>query len=884
MEKQINFTGVNLTPYSDVSPDGQLSVCSGLERYNGSLRPVALNGTEYEVNTAGLRLIYVHRTAQFSHFIFYKDETKELYWSNESMSGMTGKGITVVNAIQSVTSVGNTLVVTGSDGIHYFYFSFDSNSYTVLEEWPEVVLNFGLQGYCKKNVTFKLSFEEIPAGQTFNTFTEKNKRTITDAVMSQVNSFISQRNTEGLFLFPFMVRYAYRLYDGSLVKHSAPVLMLCSNRGVVAFAETAADVNAAISEVDVTVAGVACNLDYQCSGASVLGDIGKWTDVIKSVDVFVSQPFYTLVPDGTCTSFEYWTNLQDMMVCKHMNRDSAYSEADYYQYWNTDTLYVRSFGEHANRTFCVNLPYKEIDADVNDCGNFYLLRSISPDDIKADGTRYLLQPESGYMENIVFKERMTDDYDSHDKLLPRFSTNYNSRLIFANIAKKLFRGFATEALFCFNGQGYVSFFPSGSTTKSELVECLVSVYIKQDGKDIIVENTTSMMFNSYTSRGTFVYFYYPNINAWKAVISIKGQNKTMKMALKPHNYLNGAYYYGGYRIRNFFDEAKPAASPDTTVNLPNKVYTSVVSNPFLFTASGINTVGTGDIVGLSPVTTAISQGQFGQFPMMVFCTDGNYAMQVNDEGLFSNVYPMKRDVCTNGASITVIDGAVIYVSSRGVMMADSAQINCMSDALDGVFDSFAQSGEITALTSKLSDVPPVEFFQTCVIAYDYAGKRLLFFSPEDDNGWIMSVTDGSWAQAQLGKVIAAINIYPYSYIQLDKNQYKIMRLDKSYVFATGEALKGYLVTRPVKLDSLQLKSMHQLILEGNFKDEQPISIYASNDGNNWLLLGKSTARRILTPGRYFKYYRFVIETSLRQNENISGIRIDYTVRPERHFR
>ncbi len=46
-EKQISFSGLNLTPYSDISPDGQLSASVGLEIHDGSIRPSVLAGEKY---------------------------------------------------------------------------------------------------------------------------------------------------------------------------------------------------------------------------------------------------------------------------------------------------------------------------------------------------------------------------------------------------------------------------------------------------------------------------------------------------------------------------------------------------------------------------------------------------------------------------------------------------------------------------------------------------------------------------------------------------------------------------------------------------------------------------------------------------------------------
>lgn len=47
----------------------------------------------------------------------------------------------------------------------------------------------------------------------------------------EINKYIAEQQEDGYFIFPFFVRYAYRLYDGSVIMQSAPVLMLLNDSG-----------------------------------------------------------------------------------------------------------------------------------------------------------------------------------------------------------------------------------------------------------------------------------------------------------------------------------------------------------------------------------------------------------------------------------------------------------------------------------------------------------------------------------------------------------------------------------------------------------------------------------------------------------------------------
>ena len=54
---------------------------------------------------------------------------------------------------------------------------------------------------------------------------------ISTKVHAEINKYIAEQQEDGYFIFPFFVRYAYRLYDGSVIMQSAPVLMLPNDSG-----------------------------------------------------------------------------------------------------------------------------------------------------------------------------------------------------------------------------------------------------------------------------------------------------------------------------------------------------------------------------------------------------------------------------------------------------------------------------------------------------------------------------------------------------------------------------------------------------------------------------------------------------------------------------
>lgn len=116
-EKQISFSGLNLTPYSDISPDGQLSASVGLEIHDGSIRPSVLAGEKYILPQShnSAKLLYIHSATSYSHFIF--QDGLSLYWADVNNKGELS--LTLLDEsipARSLLSVGNTLVAFAETG------------------------------------------------------------------------------------------------------------------------------------------------------------------------------------------------------------------------------------------------------------------------------------------------------------------------------------------------------------------------------------------------------------------------------------------------------------------------------------------------------------------------------------------------------------------------------------------------------------------------------------------------------------------------------------------------------------------------------------------------------------------------------------------------
>ena len=248
------------------------------------------------------------------------------------------------------------------------------------------------------------------------------------------------------------------------------------------------------------------------------------------------------------------------------------------------------------------------------------------------------------------------------------------------------------------------------------------------------------------------------------------QNGThiITLDLKPHPLLNGAYFISDTlpneetATETWIRENKAIPTENTEPEqLQNEVWVSEVNNPFVFNASGVNTVGNGSIIGVVSNTTALSQGQFGQFPLICFTTDGIYALQTSSTGIYSAAHPISREVCNNPKSIVATDHLVFFTSEKGLMMINGADVSCVSSQLCGkTYVPLAQEVELY-ITGKIEPVSFVDFIKKCKIAYDYRDNLLWIVNPGYKHCFLLSIESGAYAMTTLGGYpVHVINDYP----------------------------------------------------------------------------------------------------------------------------
>ena len=911
MNQEIKYSGFSAVPSDYECSDGSLAVSINLLPEDGALKPI-LAPSEVMQLQDGEIVKFIHKTSSFTHYIILDPATNIVSWTDDGTASTQLYNFTKSRTIHNINAIGNTIVILADNGMHYFLWKSVSEGYLYLgTHMPECPISFGLQGSVEKTDKFSVS---VSVPQSQEELTEEQQDVVTNTILAKVNKFIAEKSVNaGRFMYPFFVRYAYRLYDGSLTMHSSPILMPCCTSGCPLAPFKTLTVNSGTiksitsfslpsgmliksigvntgtikSINDIVIIAAFHELDYAVKNSSKLDELKKWKDIVQSIDIFISKPIYTYDQNGKIKDLAAH-GVGSSTICKHVNQHNSIDKNRYpakYAVRDMVGMFYNTYPDEDRTLYLgLGLPYKsdeQIEADLRSTSQFYYLKSIKLEDLKTERTKVPI--ETDYLQSLVAREVMTDDYDSHDRLAPTYSFGYNAKLNITGIRKKLYSNYETGDMVCYSDAQIEAESFNESAYLKPNHNYRLYFFIKQEGKEIVVEGNSSALAIDHE----FFYLYYPNTNAYKVVINDVTANTYQEYILERHGFLNGAYYFGGFS--RFSAKGKEVSSVVATSNneiyLPNKIYTSEVNNPFYFPVLGINTVGTGTILGISTAAKALSQGQFGQFPLYAFTSEGVWALEVSSTGTYSAKQPITRDVCINPDGITQLDSAVLFPTDRGIMLISGSQTQCISEAINSEypFDALRLPGfdklhtilgHEPATDKCLPTLPFTKFLKQCRMLYDYVHQRVIVYAPGITYAYVFSLKTNQWGM-MFSNIVSHLNSYPDALAMDTKNAVL------NFSVPVTDTVKCLYVTRPLKLEAANvLKTVASVIQRGLFrKGNVSTALYGSRDLQNWHLVWSSKDHYLQGfRGSPYKYFRIAGVATLSPDENIYGASVEFTPR------
>lgn len=750
-------------------------------------------------------------------------------------------------------------------------FSYGGNSvyyFTVESQYTSIELDCTFTSSSQSYLSFPMTFykgNEEAAKYRFENTSENFT-----AFMAANADFIARAAKEGKFIYPFFVRYAYRLYDGTVTHQSAPVLMYPTfNIAPLVFFDA---LN--LDKSTLTLSAPYCDLQYKVlTGASLDLIKDSWSDIIKEIVFYVSSPIYSInqgenfdslknkVEATTSGNFD-----RDVFTVSRIRNDAETVTKDYARH---DLMQiVNEFIGESTSTKYMLIPPSFTDAQniesVANTYTFYELKKISPSNLKKNSFT-TIPIEQDYLTFLNTRDSCSDDYKSHNTFVPETSFVFNSRLIIASIYELLFKGFNPAVMSGF-GKSAID---DGNMTLT--YSALVYINSEEGVKTVYSPDVGTVC-------GDIYWFFYPDSRAFKAVIQrIATYNdhkeiKTSEIELIAHDFLNGAYWYGGELCLEFGSDSFNF-EVNASLYHPNMLYTSSVNNPFYFPAIGMESID-GNIVGLSSAVTALSQGQYGDFPLYAFTDKGIWALSPNSEGTFIAKQPIPREVCNNPSSITQIDNAVVFSSDKGLMLLSGSACVCLSS----VFDNSVMQVSLPGITNFYDDninINFIDFIKSARIAYDYAHQRLVIFQPEG-NTFVYSLSSKTFTMLDRA-YSSVIQNYPECYVMDSQNNLLNLSVENQ------DDVSFFILSRPFQPSS-HLTTIQQTIQRGLFKDLKMV-LYGSRDFKNWFVVASSSTNRMGGfSGTPYRAFRMLLSGNMEYSHAISELCIKFIERETNRLR
>ena len=406
-----------------------------------------------------------------------------------------------------------------------------------------------------------------------------------------------------------------------------------------------------------------------------------------------------------------------------------------------------------------------------------------------------------------------------------------------------------------------------------------------------------------TERYAFIPLYY-NYNydsGSSGFLYLQNGNETKQISLVKSDFLNSFRYV--YLLAK--DMEKDVLNSNENIdyedkyNQSNCFINSEVYNPFVFKTASIVNCGSKKILNIASNARATSQGQFGQYPLYAFCTDGVFAINVGNDGTLQSCVPLSYDILTDANSVGQMETDIVFATRNGIialnggerrllLSADKTATYAYDNCPKNHQEIFMQgkdgkSGAIKNIVgiSPLQMTNLYDYITNGVrFAYDATHARLIAYNPKYDYSYIMETSSGMWSVFNKG-FDSHLNI-PEECLMIRKEdgQYKVYDYSSDNVV---DLQKSYLITRPFKLGYPDIhKSIHSIIQRGvfcNINDVQQC-VYASNDMYHWFPVWSSTNIYLRgMRGSGYKYYRLVLFIpKFKQEETLQGATFEFDPR------
>lgn len=931
MHKSFSFKGINRSSDVVLAQDGECSEVINLRLVNGSLRPVPV-----PLKVAGLECrysaIYYHVKAM-RYLCITDDNRKTLHFFDKEwkpiMSGSDILGFDELRQVTGVEFVGN--IVCCLTRYCIMYLLFENGTYRWLGERPEIP---GFEVAVSSKVEYVVSDEKYyMAGATDDVestwgYNEKG----------YIDNCISLLNTSGHYIDRSLFRVALRLYDGSYANTSGIIYVSDESRGDgverdgrnMVSEPLTADTS---SKYKVSVRGFKPEFKFDTAA------LVAWKNIVVGIDLFSTASIMgkKSLLDGRVNKFEKYVAKQPDKLWEDISTASLYYKVAEYdiegrllsrvedvspvnlalqQALGTSSAVSSFAGIDARNSFVYNgrlhiaslreyffqgydawalIPVATATKKVELVSAQTKIRTVNGDFITE---KYISSPLLGY-NGYCYELPPLLSYPDH-----RACEMTLFVMIGGEVYSKVFPLTAHKYLnmSCYLHKWYSpytvtqqSVFASADITVKAPVDVVLRVFGYTVGVHEVVYDASSGSWKyngeNFPPRG------YSSIRAFEVPRgAVDGDKMVFTIERKTSDYsFKDIYNIPIDETWELVDDIREI-DDQPFEERRNVLKVSMPENPFVFPATTVYTPSEGEILGLAANTTALSQGQFGQYPLYVFCSDGIWAMQVDASGTLAYVacHQLSRDICVNGATICGIGGGVVFAAKQGLMLLVGNSIKKISAAMDGVGhpmtgvpdNIFFDIASLVSLAACASGDLFERYLLNATVTLLPLQNELLICNALYSYSYLCSFQTGFWSKLSAsftGRVYGISDVLMFQPAGSVTN-----------VFSVGKESAGsnrvLLYTRPQIWGTKLPKRVMQLLL--HTYAEMPVRptagmpllacyMLCSNDGVHFKMIAGSEKRKktqdILFPyfpTQSYKYYLFAIVGEMGEVSSIMGMEVD----------
>jgi len=936
MAKRVNniaYKGINHSPSLVSDNDGHASECINLSPDYNDLKPMPMpvKNSNYQIEM-GYSLFFVHQGIGYENYVeidethtrlvfkdaegnylYYAYNSPDFpYWTNES-------------EILAIEAMGNTVIVSTKEGVEYIIFQPDvpvagqtsGGSYKPIGQRPPMpVIEFRLKDnedvYTENSEKTDITFQNAAAGVNgYINFKVEYKDDIDELVKGVISRLEKNITSDSKFIQPFFIRYAYRTKSSDYIMQSPPILMLPSTDKQPFFCSFRVDTIHSVL-VNMIASVKAFTLQYKSTNTI---DIGDWSDIISSVDVFVSDPIKNYDLEnifGKRNKIETVNNL-DVVRYPWYNEFEVIDQGVSFCDGEIKNIpsYEYEFGNVGSYKFWYDIKSVEdyiIDGNIKKTALFHKVSSIDLEDIVDGDFQDILLDN---LANLATLPTLEDDYNSHCAVSPLLMQVYNSRLNMANVSQKVFNGFV-------NGFQPQSLRQSYLDTTNVYNVRYAYFKVKKNGKTYVVQSDSGTGGEKldYTT-----YLYYPDPDCYEMVvqfrISVIGSmsyvTRYITIPMKRHEYLNGSYWYDDMKCLGQYisesdssewSQTPPSLSENLWYDIPNRFMMSSVGNPWHFPIGNQFDIGRREIRALSLNAENMNAPQFGQNPIYVFSADGIWTIAINADGTFNKLSYVSGDVVSEMAAIgnsPTAAGAqmVFFKTSRGISAIVGSAVKEIDlvmkgrlfnprtmllpqgSIVDGVPTSGIDSYWLDVIFKSCDNIPYADFAKESNLLYDYRNNRLLLYHKNVAYMYVYDIGHDFWskmlpividesetspAEQEYNARRGIVTVTTFNGTAMVGNNAILTDTD-GYLWDVGGQpdendiqgrFFGLYVSRPLRFGTDDMKTLSRIVHDhqlGSMDEAVKMALYGSRNGKDYYQVK-------MLRGTAYKFYIIVLYTKM----------------------